>query len=211
MGGMTGVDLCKIIKETPELSHIPVILLTGSISPESKLQGVEGGADDYFTKPFEKDLLLARVANLIRSHENLQKYFYNEITHQENTLNISSEYKEFLEKCIALVEKHLDDDDFNIKVLAREIGMSHSSLYKKIKIISGQSANAFIRFIRLRKAAEMFINTNYNVNETSFYVGIKDIKYFREQFAKTFGLKPSEYIEKYRKTLGKNYKLREKL
>jgi AraC-like DNA-binding protein len=109
------------------------------------------------------------------------------------------------------VEKHLDDDDFNIQVLAREIGMSHSNLYKKIKTISGQSANAFIRFIRLRKAAEMFIDTNYNINETAFYVGIKDIKYFREQFTKTFGLKPSEYIEKYRKTLGKNYKLNEKV
>jgi AraC-like DNA-binding protein len=95
-------------------------------------------------------------------------------------------------------------------MLAKEIGMSHSKLYRLIKTISGQSVSAFIRFIRLRKAAEMFINTNYNVGETGFYVGIKDIRYFREQFAKTFGLKPSEYITKYRKSLGKNYKLNEK-
>jgi signal transduction histidine kinase/ligand-binding sensor domain-containing protein/DNA-binding response OmpR family regulator len=210
MQGMTGIELCRTIKETPALSHIPVILLTGSFSPESKLKGVEGGADDYITKPFEKDLLLARVSSLLKSRQNLQKYFYNEITHQENSLKISAEYKEFLEKCIAIVENHLDDDAFTIQTLATEIGMSHSKLYKKIKAISGQSANAFIRFIRLRKAAELFINTNYNVNETAFYVGLRDIKYFREQFYKAFGMNPSEYIEKYRKVFSRNYNLNEK-
>ncbi|HPH32826.1 MAG TPA: helix-turn-helix domain-containing protein, partial [Chitinophagaceae bacterium] len=74
-----------------------------------------------------------------------------------------------------------------------------------------QSANAFIRYIRLRKAAELFINSDYNINETAFYVGIKDIKYFREQFTRTFGMKPSEYIEKYRKIHGRNFKLNDKL
>ena len=211
MGEMSGIDFCKIVKETPALSHIPFIVVTGSFSPESKLKAIEAGADDYITKPFEKDMLVARVQSLIKKQENLQKYFYNEITHQQNTLNISGEYKEFLEACIAAVEKNLDRDEFNIQTLASEMGMSHSKLYKKIKTISGQSANAFIRFIRLRKAAEMFINSDHNVNETAFYVGIKDIKYFREQFAKTFGMKPSEYIEKYRKNLGKNYKLNEKV
>jgi signal transduction histidine kinase/ligand-binding sensor domain-containing protein/DNA-binding response OmpR family regulator len=211
MGEMSGIDFCKIVKETPALNHIPFILITGSFSPETKLKAIEAGADDYITKPFEKDMLVARVQSLIKKQENLQKYFYNEITHQQNTLNISGEYKEFLEACIGAVEKNLDRDEFNIQALATEMGMSHSKLYKKIKTISGQSANAFIRFIRLRKAAELFINSDYNVNETAFYVGIKDIKYFREQFAKTFGMKPSEYIEKYRKNLGKNYKLNDKV
>jgi AraC-like DNA-binding protein len=171
---------------------------------------VEGGADDYITKPFEKDLLMARVSNLLKNRQNLQKYFYNEITHQENGLKISAEYKEFLENCITIVEKHLDNDDFTVQTLAEEIGMSHSGMYKRIKAISGQSANAFIRFIRLRKAAELFINTNYNVNETAFYVGIRDVKYFREQFFKTFGMNPSEYIEKYRKPFEKNFNLSER-
>ncbi len=211
MEDMSGVDFCKAVKEAPVLNHIPFILITGSFSPESKMQGIEFGADDYITKPFEKDMLVARVQSLLRNQQNLQKYFYNEITHQQNYLNVSGEYKQFLEACIEIVEKHLDEDNFNIQVLATEIGMSHSKLYKIIKTISGQSANSFIRFIRLRKAAEMFINTNYNINQTAFYVGIKDIKYFREQFTKTFGMKPSEYIEKYRKSLGKNYRLNEKV
>ncbi|MGC4102595.1 hybrid sensor histidine kinase/response regulator transcription factor [Ferruginibacter sp.] len=211
MNNLSGIDFCKAVKESPVLNHIPFILITGSFSPESKLKGIENGADDYITKPFEKNMLVARVQSLIRNQQNLQKYFYNEITHQEQSQHITGEYKEFLDKCIHIVEQHLDDEDFNIQVLAREIGMSHSNLYKKIKTISGQSANAFIRYIRLRKAAEMFINTNCNINQAAFFVGIKDIKYFREQFVKTFGLKPSEYIDKYRKTLGKNYKLNEKV
>lgn len=210
MGQMSGIELCKTVKNTPSLNHIPVILLTGSNSTDSKLKGVEGGADDYITKPFEKDLLQARVSSLLKSKENLQRYFYNEITHQENSLKISAEYKEFLERCIQIVEENIDNEDFNIQQFATAIGMSHSKLYKKIKAVSGQTANAFIRYIRLRKAAELFINTNYNVNETAFYVGIKDVKYFREQFHKTFGLNPSEYIEKYRKAFGKNYSLNEK-
>ncbi len=211
MNEKSGLDFCQEAKSTPELRHIPFILITGSYSPETKKRGVELGADDYITKPFEKDLLVSRVNNLIRNRQNLQTYFYNEITHQKNNLKISAEYKEFLDACMAIVEKRLDDDDFNVLELASEIGMSHSKLYKLIKSISGQSANSFIRYIRLRKAAEMFINTDYNINETAFYVGIKDIKYFREQFTKTFGIKPSDYIKKYRKSFGRNFKLNDNL
>jgi YesN/AraC family two-component response regulator len=202
---MNGIELCKNIKENQTLNHIPVILLTASTSDELKLQGVEGGADDYITKPFDSKLLIARVSNLLKSRNKLQNYFYNEITLNKSDLKISSEYKEFLEKCISIVEKHLDDDNFSVKVLLAEMGMSHSNLFRKVKSVSGQSVNVFIRFIRLRKAAELLINTNYNVNETAFMVGIQDIKYFREQFNKLFGMNPSEYIKKYRKAFGKQY------
>jgi AraC-like DNA-binding protein len=151
------------------------------------------------------------VAALLKSRSNLQKYFYNEITLQDNPLKISSNYKEFLDSCIAIVEAHLDDDQFSIATLARELGMSYSKMNKKIKAVSGQPANAFVRFIRLRKAAELFINTNYNISETAFQVGISDIKHFRKHFTSLFGMKPSAYIEKYRRHLGKQYKLNEKV
>ncbi len=207
MNEMNGIDFCKAVKESPVLSHIPFILITGSASSESKILGIENGADDYIPKPFDTDFLLARLHGLLRKREELQRYFYNEITHQQHTLTISAEYKEFLDRCIEIVEAHLEDDDFNIQRLASAIGMSHSRLYKKIKAISGQSANAFIRFIRLRKAAELFIHTDLNIGQTAFQVGLNDVKYFRDQFTKTFGMKPSEYIRKYRKTFGKSYKL----
>lgn len=208
MQGLTGIELCALIKEDPSLNHIPLVLLTASSSPDIKLKGVECGADDYITKPFDKELLIARVGNILKSRNNLQKYFYNEITLQQNTLKISPEYKEFLERCIAVVEEHLDDETFSIKTLASEVGMSHSNLYKKVKSISGQSVNSFIRFIRLRKAAALFINTPCNVNEAAFQVGMSDIKYFREQFNKVFGMNPSEYIKKYRKPFQKSYQVK---
>lgn len=198
MPGMSGIELCSRIKEDPNLSHIPVILLTAITAPEIKLKGIEGGADDYISKPFEKEMLVARVKGILKSRNNLQRYFFNEITLKSNNLKISQEYKEFLDRCLVIVEGHLSDQDFSIKTLASEIGMSHSNVYRKIKSISGQSANAFIRFIRLRKAAELFLTSDSTVSEAAYKVGFNDLKHFREQFSKVFGLNPSDYIKKYR-------------
>ncbi|OKS85400.1 hypothetical protein RG47T_0846 [Mucilaginibacter polytrichastri] len=198
MPGMSGIELCTRIKEDPNLCHIPIILLTAITSPEIKLKGIEGGADDYISKPFEKEILIARVKGILKTRNNLQRYFFNEITLKSNNLKISQEYKEFLDKCLAIVERHLSDRDFSIKILATEIGMSHSNVYRKIKSISGQSANGFIRFIRLRKAAELFLTTDSTVAEAAYKVGLNDLKHFREQFSKLFGLNPSDYIKKYR-------------
>jgi len=198
MNGFSGIDLCSRVKKDPVLSRIPLILLTANTLPELKLKGIECGADDYITKPFEKEVLVARVNGLIKSHENLQKYFYNAITLKSNTLRIPAEYKEFLERCITIVESHLEDEQFSIKNLSDEMGMSHSNLYKKIKAISDGSANEFIRYIRLRKAAELMLNSDFTVAEAAYKVGINNAKYFREQFSKLFGINPSEYIKKHR-------------
>lgn len=210
MNEMSGIEFCAAVKDDPALNHIQVILLTGSSSAEIKLKGVECGADDYITKPFERELLLARVTSLLKSRNNLRKYFYNEITLRKNDLSISEDYKVFLERCIETVEMHIDRDDFSIKLFAKEMGMSHSNLYKRVKQVSGQSINSFIRFIRLRKAAELLISTDCNVNEAAFQVGISDGKYFRIQFAKLFGMNPSEYKKKYHKAFQKNYTVHEK-
>ncbi|MCE7040469.1 two-component regulator propeller domain-containing protein [Dyadobacter sp. CY312] len=207
MDGMSGIEMCSRMKEDLAVSHIPLVLLTASSSQESKLKGIEGGADDYISKPFDKDLLVARVASILKNRNDLQKYFYNEITLQSGDFKISAEYKEFLQRCIAIVESHITDSDFNIKVLASEIGMSHSTLYNRIKSISGQSTNSFIRFIRLRRAAEILISTDTTILETAYQVGINDIKYFREQFTVLFGMKPSEYIKKYRKPFHEQHAL----
>lgn len=207
MKELSGVELCTKIKEDPHLSHIPVILLTSSSSAEIKLKGIEGGADDHITKPFDKEMLLARVANLLKSRSTLQNYFYNEITLQSDNSRVSKENKEFLERCIVITENHLNNPDFSIKILADEVGMSHSALYKKVKTISGKTINEFIRYIKLRSAAQLFIHSEHNVNQVAFQSGFSDIKYFREQFQKLFGLRPSEYIKKYRKPFAKGYKL----
>ncbi|WP_170827357.1 hybrid sensor histidine kinase/response regulator transcription factor [Arcticibacter eurypsychrophilus] len=207
MPRMNGVELCQKLKESATLNHVPVILLTSSSSADVKLKGIEGGADDYITKPFDNDLFMARVANILKSRTTLQKYFFNAITHKSEDLNISAEYKDFLEKCIEITEASIDDPDFTIKTIADKLGMSHSTLYKKVKSMSGRSVNEFIRFIRLRKAAELFVTTDFNVGEIAFRTGFNDVKYFREQFNKLFNMNPSEYIRKYRKNFNNNYKM----
>lgn len=207
MKELSGVDLCMKIKSNPELSHIPVILLTSSSSSEIKLKGIEQGADDFITKPFDQDILIARVANLLKSRSTLQKYFFNEITLKSEDFKVSSEFKEFLEKCIAVTEKHLDNPGFNVKILAEELATSPSLLYRKVKSISGKSTNEFIRYIRLRKAAQLMVNTEYNVNQTASLCGFNDVRYFREQFSKLFGIRPSDYIKKYRGNLSDKHRI----
>lgn len=205
MEDLNGIDLCKSIKENPSLSHIPVVLLTGTSSEDLKLQGVQGGADDYIMKPFDKELLIARVSNLLKARNSLQRYFYNEITLSNQDSKISEQFRQFLDKCIEVIEQDLDDEKFNGKKLAQQLGISYSSMTKRVKAISGQSLNSFIRFVRLRKAARLFIDTNYNVNEVAGIVGIFDNRYFREQFSKQFNMNPSDFIKKYRKPFANKY------
>lgn len=206
---MSGVELCSKIKTNEELSHIPVILLTSSTSAEIKLKGIEEGADDFITKPFESTLLQARVLNLLKSKNTLQRYFFNEITLRSEDFKVSEEYKVFLEKCITITESHLDDPEFNVKVLAQALATTPSALYRKVKSISGKTTNEFIRYIRLRKAAQILVNQDLNINETAMMCGFNDIKYFREQFTKLFGMRPSEYVRKYRIHLSERHRLSE--
>jgi YesN/AraC family two-component response regulator len=198
MDGLDGLELCAKIKQSESLGHTPVILLTAASSPEIKLKGIEGGADDYITKPFDSQLLLAKVETILKNRSQLQKFFFDNITLQESSVKVPAEYREFLRKCIKVVEENLDEEDFNVQKFAKCMGMSRSSLYDKVKLISGQSLNAFVRSIRLRRAAVLMIKHNMNVNQAAYQVGIVDTRYFREQFSKLFGMVPSEYIKKYR-------------
>jgi signal transduction histidine kinase/ligand-binding sensor domain-containing protein/DNA-binding response OmpR family regulator len=198
MEGMNGVELCTRIKQTETLSHIPVILLTSASAADVKIKGLEEGADDYITKPFDKELLLVKVDNIIKNRHLLRQYFLDSITLKHTSIRVPADYRDFLNQCIQIVEANLDNEDFSIKTFTQAIGMSHSSLYKKVKSMSGQTINAFIRSIRLRKAAVLMLKENYTINQAAQQVGIGDIRYFREQFFKLFGMNPSEYVKKYR-------------
>lgn len=198
MEQMDGLELCRKIKESNELSHIPVILLTASKNPETHLQGINDGADDYIMKPFDDDILAARVESLLRNRSNLRTYFLDNITLKENTQKVPVEYQVILKKCIDIVEANIHKKDFTIKTFAQEMGMSHRTLYTKIKIISGQTLNAFIRSLRIRRAAMLMLTEDMNIAQASAEVGFEDPKYFRQQFVKLFGMTPSEYIKKYK-------------
>ena len=203
-GNMDGVELCHKIKQSEQLSHIPVILLTAATNNETKLQGISEGADDYITKPFDSDLLLARVQGLLKNQTQLRKYFLDSITLKEHNQKVPSEYHEFLKRCIEIIEANLENADFNSQTFARAMGMSHSALYTKIKAVSGQTLTAFVRSIRMRRAAVLMLTENMNVTQASFQVGFENVRYFREQFTKLFGITPSEYIKKYRHSFNKD-------
>lgn len=205
MGGITGVEFCSRLKSDPELSHIPVILLTASTASDIKLKGIECGAEDYITKPFDAEFLMAKLANILKSRNTLQQYFLDTVTLQKNTVKVSAEYRQFLERCMDIIEKEIDNDGFTIKEFTKKMGISHSGLYKKIRLVSGLSPNAFIRHIRLRRAALLLLSTNTNINEACYAVGINDPKYFRIQFHKLFGMNPSEYVKKYKTSFNKDF------
>lgn len=200
MPGISGVEFCSIIKNSKEYAYVPVILLTGSSSAEIKLKGIECGADDYITKPFEKDMLLARIKSILKARASLKRYFFNEVTLQNNNEKVAEEYSLFLKQCIEIIGLHLQDEAFNVKIFVKEMGMSHSSVFRKVKSVSGVSITEFIRYIRLKKAAELMIETDNQIKEIAFKVGMQDLRYFREQFSKLFGINPSDYIKKYRRT-----------
>lgn len=204
MDGMDGLELCRKIKETPELSHLPVILLTATSSPEIHLKGISEGADDYITKPFDSDILQAKVETLLKSRTHLKSYFLDTITLRDDATKVPAEYKDFLKKCIEIIEANLDNADFTIKIFAQEMGMSHRSLYDKIKNISGQTLNAFIRSVRLRRAALLMLTENMNIAQAALQVGFEDQQYFRQQFVKLFGMTPSEYIRKYKASFNRD-------
>lgn len=201
---MDGLELCRNIKENSDLSHIPVILLTASKNSETHLQGISDGADDYITKPFDDDILIARVESLLKSRSILRKYFLDSITLKENTQKVPAEYQDILNKCITIIEANIHKSDFTIKNFAAEMGMSHKTLYTKIKIISGQTLNAFIRSVRIRKAAMLMLTDNVNIAQASAEVGFEDPKYFRQQFVMLFAMTPSDYIKKYKNSFNAN-------
>jgi signal transduction histidine kinase/ligand-binding sensor domain-containing protein/CheY-like chemotaxis protein len=205
MQGMDGLELCTTLKQSEILGHIPVILLTASTATDMKLKGIEGGADDYITKPFDKILLQAKVETILRNRNLLQRFFFDSITLKETSTKVPAEYQEFLRKCISVIEQHIDTDNFTIKKFSQAMGMSHPALYNKVKSISGQSLNAFIRSIRLRRAAVLMLTENMNIRQAAVQVGINDVKYFREQFVKVFHMTPSEYIKKYRNSFNRDH------
>lgn len=201
MNKMSGLEFCRRVKCNPSIAHIPVMLLTASSSDEIKLQGIEEGAEDHISKPFDRNMIVARVHNILKGRTHLQQYFFNAVT-LKPTVKAHGEHKDFIERCILVVEEHLDDPDFTVDKFCKRIGMSHPALYKKVRAVSGLTVNVFVRYIRLRKAAELLITSHKTITEVAYLTGFNDIRYFREQFFELFKEKPSDYIKKYRRVLG---------
>ena len=193
MENMDGLQFCKKIKSTSEISHIPVILMTALASVENKMTGYKVGADDYITKPFEPELLKIRVRNILEKLKNTRNGFVQNMQISAKELTISKIDEDFMQQIIDLLEKNLDNAGFDIDRFCKNMGISPSQLYRKIKSITGLSPNEFIRTYRLKKAAVLIQESNLNISEIAYKVGFNDALYFSKCFKKQFGTTPSLY------------------
>jgi len=193
MPGMNGYDLCKGLKTNHKTNHIPVILLTAKASRENKIEGLETGADDYLIKPFDEEELRIRIRNLITTRQNLQHKFQQESLLKPTEIKAPSVQQQFLLDLTQVIESNLDNEQFGVDELGREMAMSRSQVHRKLKAITDQSATTFIRNYRLRRAADLLKQDAGNVTEIAFQVGFNSQTYFSSSFSELFNCTPSEY------------------
>ena len=195
MPQMDGNELCRLIKQDKRTAHIPVILLTARQNTEAKLEGLQTGADDYVTKPFNMTILVLRIRKLIelsRYHRVTQGM----IDPAPSEIVITSLDEKLIEKAIKYVEDNMSRTELSVEELSRELGMSRVHLYKKLLQITGKTPIEFIRVIRLKRAAQLLRESQLHVSEVAFEVGFNNPKYFSRYFKDEFGLLPSVYQEK---------------
>ncbi|WP_017495339.1 two-component regulator propeller domain-containing protein [Flavobacterium sp. WG21] len=196
MPELDGLHFCKRVKQNINTSHIPLMLLTARTETSQQIKGLEMGADDYITKPFSTPLLAAKITNLLRSRKRLKEYYAvgKEMVPENIAFNTLDE--EFLKQAIRIVEDHLANSEFSVDQFSREIGMSRSNLYLKLKAITGESAMDFIKRIRFKKAVELMQSKRYTIAQITYMCGFNSPSYFSTAFKQHYGCMPSEYLAK---------------
>ncbi len=194
MPGKTGIELVSELKSSLKTSHIPIILLTALTSVENKIEGFSSGADDFIEKPFNSEMLKARIKNIFSSRVALQEYYARKISLGfENEIPETPDQK-MMAKAIRFVEKNLTDEKMDIELLSGHLNLSQSTLYRKLKALTGKSANDFIRTIRLEYAARLLKEGGNNIEEISTLSGFNSHSYFTRSFKEHFGVTPSEFM-----------------
>jgi DNA-binding response OmpR family regulator/nitrogen-specific signal transduction histidine kinase len=191
--GLAGDELCRTLKSSVATSHIPVILVTAMSAREAIIHGLEAGANDYILKPIDLDVLKARIKNILKLRNSFRKDIMNASTPE----NSSSDYanlmdKEFLNRAMNVLNVEMSNSQFSINDFCRRLGLSRTVLYNKIKTLTGQSPNDFIRAVRLNKAKELLESHKYMISEVADMVGFSDPKYFSVCYKKQFGISPSK-------------------
>lgn len=193
MPQMNGFEVTKYLKADFNTSHIPIILLTAHSSIEHQVEGIEAGADAYIVKPFSTKYLKARVIKLIEQREKLQHKFSQEPGIGLTTISTTEKDKAFIEKINNIINKNLDNTEFNVEEFARTVGLGRTMLYKKVKGITGYAPNEYLNIIRIKKAAELLITSDLNVSEIAYQVGFNDPYYFSRCFKDQFSISPLQY------------------
>lgn len=195
MPEMDGLQLCREIKSNVNYSHIPVIMLTAKAGLQSRIEGLEAGADAYVEKPFAMEHLLAQISNLFTNRNKVKQAFINSPVQSIGSIALTKSDEIFLEKVTKIIHENLSESTFNVDSLAEDLHMSRSSLHRKIKGISELTPNDFIQLVRLKKAAEYLQEGSYRINEIGFLVGFASSSYFSKSFKKQFGISPKEFVK----------------
>lgn len=193
MPWMDGFEFCTKIKTDERTSHIPVILLTARAAQEDKIEGLETGADDYLSKPFDVNELLVRIKNLIEQRRRLRERFSHENFLEPKAFAVSSADEAFLKKAIAIIQEHLTEPEFNVNRFSKEIGFSRSQLHRKILGLTNLVPNHFIRMLRMQHAKQLLDKKYATVSEIAYESGFSNLSYFSRCFKEQFGQTPSEY------------------
>ena len=193
---MNGYELCRHIKSTIEFSHIPVILLTASVHVNAKIEGLDSGADAYIEKPFETEHLMAQILNLIKSRRREQQNFINSPLAQFRSVALNKTDEDFLKKLNSTLLENISETDLSVEKVSGIMGISVSTLYRKVKALSDLNSVEYIRLTRLKKAAELLAEGNFRINEISYLVGFSSPSYFATSFQKQFGISPSQFARK---------------
>ena len=206
-----GIAMTRELRADMTTSHIPIVLLTAKTSIESKLEGLEYGADDYITKPFSATYLKARVKNLLTQRQKLQGIYRNNLmtgtlatTSEEETVEekgpeMSPNDRKFMDKLVDLMEKNMDNGELVVDDLVQELAVSRSVFFKKLKTLTGLAPIEFIKEMRIKRAVQLIETGEYSMTQIAYMVGINDPRYFSKCFKQKMGMTPTEYRDKGKK------------
>jgi DNA-binding response OmpR family regulator len=196
MSEMDGLELCRKLKTDSETSHIPIILLSARSTHNQKLEGLELGADEYITKPFNYEILELKIRKLIQQRRELQKSLHLHYEIKPGEIGVTSLDEKFLQKALSIVEKNISNTDYSVERMSKDLGVSRGHLYNKIMALTGKTPIEFIRIMRLKRAAQLLGKSQLTVAEIAFEVGFNDPKYFSKYFKDEFKMSPSEFAKK---------------
>lgn len=200
MPEMNGIDLCRKIKSDGRTSFIPVILLTALVGEEQQLAGLQTGASDYVTKPFNFEILLSKIRNLLQQQESFKKTYQKQVQALPTEVEEESADQKFVQRALAIIEKNISNPDFSVEEMSREMFLSRGALYNKIFNLTGKSPIEFIRSIRLQRAAQLLQKNGMTVAEVAYQVGFNNPKYFSKYFKMEYNMLPSAYTEACKKS-----------
>jgi signal transduction histidine kinase/ligand-binding sensor domain-containing protein/DNA-binding response OmpR family regulator len=198
MPKMDGMEMCKQIKLDEQISHIPIMILTAKNTDDTIVEGYDLGADGYVMKPFNVVVLKARVNSLVKNREQLRARFQKEIEINPKIISNTPADSKFLDKILELIETNLSESEYSVEQLAEDYGVSRIYLNRKIKALTGETTNEFMRNIKLKHAAELLKQNKLNISEVAWDVGYNDIRTFRKRFKEKFEMSPSEFARQYK-------------